>query len=402
MQPGERVYTLLEWSLRLDESKTYSFILVGGSYTRSSGRQKGRVWFLQPISKSWEVYNVNEGRSTGFEEPVYALALWDEVTYVTCSGSFVYVYRFAPEDVKWRRLCKPLRISSIGIHVSISQPRIYVSTAQDSLVVLSLTPDDEDDEYQHRLQFDYAAPRADALLNHISPHIQTPVGDGAARGSSLTIATTKYGQVIGLQETSAKAVASNETPQGGSSNIVFEAQLPRSLTRIRQSNTRPPWKQLPRNGILASNLVGCATDGSLVGITLLSDDLFRRLCWLQQLCEWSSHICPHARSSYQSPHILEITDSRAQRAMPIGLSAGGTSEILMSSPQSRVSGRHINGDIFARLQQRGGSAMLKSILHEVAARDDRAGEWVKEHLQEELEAVDEVMGLLGPLLECCI
>ena len=55
LQPGERVYALLEWSFQ-KFGKTYSSIMVGVSYTRqkSDGKlqQKGRISFLQPSNRN--------------------------------------------------------------------------------------------------------------------------------------------------------------------------------------------------------------------------------------------------------------------------------------------------------------------------------------------------------------
>lgn len=55
LSPGQRVYALLEWSFRLDENKSYSFILAANSRRRSDGSLVGQITFLQPINRSWKV-----------------------------------------------------------------------------------------------------------------------------------------------------------------------------------------------------------------------------------------------------------------------------------------------------------------------------------------------------------
>ena len=101
LQPGERVYALLEWSFTVGGDKKYSFILVGGSYVRSNGTQRGRVTFLQPINKSWEIADAKEGRHSAFEAPVYSLALYDEMTYIACFGQYISLQRFSVDEKKW-------------------------------------------------------------------------------------------------------------------------------------------------------------------------------------------------------------------------------------------------------------------------------------------------------------
>ena len=139
MRPGDRVFALLEWSFKLSEDKTYSFLLVGGSYVKSSGSQRGRITFLQPINKSWEVVDVKEGRSMSFDAPVYAMALHDGHTIVACIGQYINVLRFSAEKRKWEQASAPIKLASVGISVSVSLGVIYVATAEDSLISLTLT-----------------------------------------------------------------------------------------------------------------------------------------------------------------------------------------------------------------------------------------------------------------------
>lgn len=389
MQPGERVYALLEWSHRPSEDKVYSYILVGGSYIKSSGSVRGRITFLQPTNKSWVVVDVHEGRKTNFDAPVYALALYDDTTYIACIGHTVVAYRFSVEDRKWKAICRPHQLTSPGVHLSVSASFVYISTAEDSLVKLELMERPWRQETSWRIVA--SSPRADSSISHLTFTSQDPL---QTTESSLTLTSTKTGKILGLRHSQGDG-----SGQPNVNELVFEATLPRSLTRIRKCSTRPPWKAAPPSSVLFTDIIGTAADGTLVGVALLDKHAWRRLSWLQRLCEWSEELSPY---SFQEPlyRISERGFARDERAMPLGLSGSSEGQMLMRTSRRKEADGHIDGDVIARLLEKGGAEMLKKIIRLVAERNDRAGEWMRTHLNEELEAVDEVVDLIEGVLDC--
>ncbi|KAK3681163.1 hypothetical protein LTR37_020985 [Vermiconidia calcicola] len=395
MQPGERVYALLEWSFKLSEDKTYSFIVVGGSYTRRDGSVRGRITFLQPVNKSWRVEGVKEGQSIKFDGPVYALASIGDLIFIVCTGHTVVAYEFATQERKWEQLCAPFKIASPGIHLSTNGMTVYISTNDDSLVTLELVSRLEggapaNPEYDFELVAQTTAPRPDTSLHHLVPELQN-LSDDSTSQSSISLTTTKHNQLLGLKH--------SFFTHANSAEILFEARLPRSLTRVRQCNIRPRWKASPPAGVLVDNIIGCAADGTLMGVALLDDKLWRRLSWLQRLCEWSEELSPH---SFQTPaySVGEGNYVRDERAMLIGFASDG--EVVMRTSKPRVHDGHIDGDVLVRLLKKGGGGgveMLKRVVRDVAAREDQAGEWMRRHLDEELGAVDEVVEVLRCLLD---
>ncbi|KAK4541683.1 hypothetical protein LTR36_007827 [Oleoguttula mirabilis] len=401
LQPGQRVHALLEWSFRLDESKSYSFVLVGGTRIRSDGSQGGFVTFLQPINRSWEVVDVKvQDGSRGirkFDAPVYALALWDELTYVVCYGQYIMLYRFLVKERRWVEVCAPYRLASPGVFVTVAAPLIYVSTMADSLVTLELrlcqtVNNDRDagaDGRLPKLVPVSMGPQAHECLSHLILQPNTP--------DALALLSTKNGRIIGLTSPSH---TSDARPRRHSADILFEARLPRSLTRVRQSDVRPKWKPASPPGVLTDNLIGTAPDGTLVGLALLDGKLWRRLFWLQRLCEWSEHLSPH---SFQTP-AYDATDVgyiRDERALPIGLSTANEQgdEIVLRTMNSGPEDMHINGDILACILQPGGAEKLRHIIERTAEREDWIGEWVGDHLGAEMAVVDEVVELLQTVLD---
>ena len=384
LQPGERVYALLEWSFQ-QNGKTYSCIMVGGSYVRqrSDGQQqqKGRISFLQPRNRNWQVESVNESRPTTFDEPVYALALYDELTYVVCTGSQVQLSRFDTEVSKWEQICAPIRLANKGISITVSGALIYISTASEGLITLRLNHSpsrNENGTFPYSLTAIAQPPRADRPLNHTIVPITADV--------NLALVTTSGQQLLGLTSPSPTATTRHRTA------LLFEAQLPRSINRIKQGSVRPLWAPAPPPGVLASNIVGLSTDGSVTGISIIDEALWRRLFWLQRVLEWDPHFSPHAPEFPIYGVNAESSESLKgrMRGLPIGFSSGSTAEIaLFSRDDIRQEGdRHIDGDVLARVLQPGGTENLRAALRTLAQRNDRIGEWVEEHLDEQLAEVE--------------
>ena len=388
LQPGERVYALLEWSFQ-QNGKTYSSIMVGGSYIRQKSdgqqRQKGRISFLQPRNRNWQVESVNESRSITFDDPVYALALYDELTYVVCTGSQVHLSRFDTEVSKWEQVCAPFRLANKGISITVSGALIYISTASEGLITLRLTHSpsrNEDGNFPYSLTAIAQPPRADHPLNHTIIPLATDV--------NLALVTTSEQQLLGLISPSPNATTRHRTA------LLFEAQLPRSINRIKKGSIRPLWAPAPPPGVLASNMVGLSTDGSLTGISIIDEALWRRLFWLQRVLEWDEHFSPHAPEFPIYGVDVECSESLKGRArgLPIGFVSGSTAEIaLFSRDYIRQEGdRHIDGDILARVLQPGGTENLRAALRTLAERGDQIGEWVEQHLEEQLAEVEGIVG----------
>lgn len=387
LQPGERVNALLEWSFQ-SKGKPYSFILVGGSYARHGSTEKrGRIAFLQPTIRNWEVEGVKETSSTKFTDPVYALALYDEMTYVACTGCFVLLSRF--DDGRWRNVCAPLKLANNGVSISVTGTLIYVSTSDHGLITLRLDrlpSRDGDGEYPYRITLIAQPPRADDPLSHTILALNSD--------SNLALLSTKDKMLLGLTSPSPDVTERHRT------RLLFEAQLPRSIARIKQGSTNPLWNSDPHQGVLSSNLVGLSTDGSMTGIAILDEALWRRLFWLQRVLEWDKYLSPHAPEIPNYGTDAEDYEGR-ERGLPIGLASDSRDEIALFSADDigPAGDRHINGDVLARVLQPGGKEKLVHALKNLAQRSDWVGEWVERHLDREIGEVEgvleEVRALVG-------
>ena len=384
LQPGERVYALLEWSFQ-QCGKTYSFIMVGGSYIKSRSEEtKGRIAFLRPSNRNWQVESVNEARPTLFDEPVYALTLYDEMTYVVCTGTSVRLSRFDTDESKWEVICASLTLAEKGTSITVSGALIYISVANEGLITLrleQLPSRDDDGTYPYRLHHVAQPPRVDRPLGHTILSL--------ASDTDLALVTTIDSKLLGLTSPSSSDSARHRTA------LLFEAQLPRSINRITQGSTRPLWRPTPPPGVLASNIVGLSTDGSVTGISIIDEKLWRRLFWLQRVLEWDKCFTPHALEYSTYGVDAECSESlrgRA-RALHIGFTSGSTAEVaLFSTDGIRLEGdRHIDGDVLARVLEPGGAESLSATLRALAQRKNKIGEWVEEHLEEQLAEVERVV-----------
>lgn len=394
LQPGEKVYALLEWSFQ-QKGKTYSFIMVGGSFIKQSTpkpKEKGRIAFLQMSSnRQWEVENVKEARSTTFDDPVYALALYDEMTYVACTGDRVLLSRFDAEERKWENICAPLKLADKSTSVSVSGTLIHLSTAGEGLITLRLDhlpSRDENGKYPYRLTIVAQPPRADRPLDHTVLSL-TP-------DTNFALVATKTRSLLGLTS------PPPNSPDPHRTHLRFEANLPRSLVRITQGSTRPFWRSTPPPGVLASNIIGLSTDGSITGIAILDEPLWRRLFWLQRVLEWDKHFSPHAPGIPVYGTDVESSGSFSGRArgVPVGFAVGSKDEfaLFVDGDVNRENDGHIDGDVLGRVLVVGGEERLMRALRGLAERDDVVGTWVGGHLEEEIEAVKGIVGEVRTLV----
>ncbi|SMR62728.1 unnamed protein product [Zymoseptoria tritici ST99CH_3D1] len=399
LQPGERIYVLLEWTIRQQsDGKKHTFILVGGQYVSSSGKYRGRITFLQPVSRNWEVKEVREMSNKIFGDPVYSMCMYDSKTYVACSGNSVFLYQLS-DRMSWDQRCPAYRLNSPGVHITVetdtSQRRIIVvSTVQDSLVILHLTPTG--------LVPISMGPVAQNSLSHYTLPPNSPLYTTHIDTiDHLTLLTTKTSQLLGLA-----APKTTTTPNRNYTSLqtLFSAPLPKSLTRLVPSSV-PTHRGPSPAGVIHPKLAGCATDGSLFGILLIDEHLWRRLTWLQKLISWSEDLSPH---SYLSPTYTTDAEEEGEmdyvpRVLPIGLQnyggngGGEADEVVMHASTTREEDMHVDGDVLGRVLRKGGVEAVRKVLEDVSVKEDAVGGWVRTNLEREMENLEEIVELVRKL-----
>lgn len=397
LQPGECVHALLQWTLHTESDKTYTHILVGGSYISSrSHTRRGKVTFLQPaMSSKYVLREVKEGRNDDikFEGEVTALALYDDLTFVACAGNEVHFRRLDLEVKTWQQRCAPFKLASAGLNMTVRDGYILITQAQDSMLTLRLINRADGQGGAREVLVPVAmGTRADILLNHLV----LPTQSGSTRPESITLASTKYAKVLGLtcpntSEHDFKGSAAGPT----SSHLLFEAHLPRSITKFVVSN--PPTRKGPAPlGIISDRVCGSSTDGALTSFAVIQPELWRRLFWLQRLVEWSSTLSPHSFTSppYSSGEGRLVASTRA---VPVGLGHGGMAIVALQTPSSPLEDLHIKGDVLRRVLEDGGEEAVRQVMIAMMEKEDAVSSWMKANIEEELKALKEIVGTVKML-----
>ncbi|KAK4963843.1 hypothetical protein LTR66_012624 [Elasticomyces elasticus] len=484
MQPGEQVYALMPWAYAEAQSrKKYFFIVVASGITDSSGRESGSVSFLQPKAESvgGRIVDVKLGKRTSFSAPVYAIAPYLELGYVACSGSSLVVYRFSPDEKRWVKLCEH-RLASAGVCVTASPPFIQVTTNADSLLVFELLTTDTTalptanpsgngtsskhtlrpvgmDSVQrygmHHLPIFLSPeppppqpqPRTDTTaedpLNQL-PNPNTTTTTTLQETPSFTLLTTKSATLTGLLHPS-PTTPTSPRPTPNTTPTLFTAHTPRSLTRLRRADARPPWKPRSVPGVLDDRIIGVASDGTVVGVAVLEEALWRRLSWVVRLCKRAglagSGVGRGGAGGFgrrygggdlgegDHDYYDEVDDVRdlpmgffGQAASDLPDYRGGNAAASASWPQQRrqqvhPDALHIDADILQRLldvgnssspsttnsdssssstNESGPASLLRTILLRAAKQADPLGRYLAAHLEQEsrMELLEEVVGVV--------
>lgn len=385
LDPGDEVYALLEWTHRAIEDKLHSIILVGG-LCDAPRNPRGRISFLRPDMHKTDT-GVHASRPLMFDAPVYALALYDTLTFIACHGTDVSAFQFDAKNRKWRKLCESFRLSSRGSVVSCNAPWIYITTSSDGIVCLALK---ERSNAQASFQCDLvplsASPCAALGVSHLAV-------DGTD-DAGLIMMSTKDRRLLGMSLVKPDLLAPGHP---ASLEIAFEVNLKQSIIRLRRGDFRPRWKQKLPQGVLTDNVVGACTDGSVIGLFAIDEMLWRRLFWLQRLIEWSSNSIG-AGSMYETVDDNVLGEARD---LPIGLGSGHSTILLYSPYGHRNKGgdMHIDGDLLAAFLRHGGSAAVHALVMKAAQRQDDVGSWMREHLEAETAAIAECVLTANSVLD---
>lgn len=348
------------------------------------------------------------------------------------------------------------RLNSPATNISAEGDIIFVTTAADSMVVLAVKADVLEsighDSGQHVGQSHVTLPlhpqmedSEDTVMLNDNAVEMDPV--------NLAIMTTKYATVRGFLTPSPSKLTHGKTMP-----IFFHAKLQQSLTRIRRANIRPLWKPQPPAGMQDAEIVGTATDGTVVGLALLDAELWAKLRWAQILCqraeicrlvadrermpEFATYGAPEiynkrhwldgvdrslpfqhngqlyidasavpAEAEHMYTEVVEMPerDKHARNQFqnwqdyvngvdPMGF-AEYEGELRTNASAVPPEKMHIDGDILQRLIDRGGERLLGILLREEARRSDKVGLFVARHLQTELDAVPGVIDVIERALD---
>ncbi|OCL13256.1 hypothetical protein AOQ84DRAFT_118277 [Glonium stellatum] len=379
--PRERVYALLDWTYDDGTGKKYGFLIVGTGYP-DGDNQKGRMLFLRTHVEGNGKVSFYPAKIRDLDRPVYAISTYKENRLVFTSGDSLHIDEFSVEDKRLVPVCKQ-KLTSAGIQITTSPPLIYVSTSQDSVLAFELKSTPSGHTFLDTLFSDGGSR---ASLHHLvvpislaevragkRPHQDispksTPKSPTSTKNRTLVLISDKSSSLTGLIQPVSRTLRS-------AAPTVFEASLPRSVTRLRRGAIRPPWRSIyspstnasvtARNGysplpngkssissklassqsvpgVLVDDIIGTATDGTLFAFSVLDEPAWRFLKFLENLL--------HAKESFKTSPDFRVEN---------GGKGSITRRDVDPEPDPRGYGQatayHISGDALASLLEGHGS-----------------------------------------------
>ncbi|PZD35183.1 MMS1-N domain containing protein [Pyrenophora tritici-repentis] len=345
---AERVYSMVEWQFVNEEGKRYSFIIVGTGIQISSTSQSGRRLIFNTGKHGSKL---EQQKASTYSDPIYSIALWDNQTIISIIGKTLSIDRFSEPDGRWYQRGK-LDLPSPGVHVSVNRPFIYVSTLKHSHLCYRVSETTRPGYFDLALEFSDSAARSCA--RHLV--MEVPNANVALDNNRFVLLTDKNsGSITGLYQPPALAYSN-------ASATLFEACLPRSVVRLDRGDIRPPWRRPNPNGkvigVLADDIIGACTDGTIFALAILSQPARHLLRLLQNLIEVKatrSGAHQHATVKPRSGDIFKVLMNNTPGNQHGGILIRDVDpRHLEQNSQRGQRHKHIDGDLLKRWLDEGG------------------------------------------------
>ncbi|KAF2732721.1 hypothetical protein EJ04DRAFT_544502 [Polyplosphaeria fusca] len=290
LKNSERVHSIVEWIYIGDKEKKYYFVVLGTGIKEAPGREVGRRIFLK-IGKE----GIVQQKESTYGEAVRSIAVLSTSYIVMVVGNMLFLEQYSASRFQ-RVAAKEMPAPGINVTVAAHTSHsffVYVSTSNDSLVCYSISLHPEEPRTFEQL---FSDGKSRASLHHMALTLPTSSTQNFVRPdpspdrpdkTTLVLVTDKNCNIAGLFHPPTRTHSSATT-------TLFEATLPRSVTRLARANIRPPWRRtirpgqtspLPIPGVLADDIVGSCTDGTIYSFSLLSLPAVRLLKIIQYLIE---------------------------------------------------------------------------------------------------------------------
>lgn len=307
-RPGEMPLGIIEWFPPRNDEVFHVFVVNTFQQQPRPDQPSGRIYlFKKSASRTLVVKKVIEK-----EAPVYALTPYGRHSLLYACGSDLCLHSLILNSGSsgWKfGECMTVPLFSQALYISVDEPWVYVSTSGSSLFIFKVVAHNRLD-----LQF------VDEISRSNMFHLVIP--------QRSLVVTCQTGRTI----TGAWVPPKGEGT--ASTSTVFQARLPGSITRLHGIHP-PPWKHDldSEDSIIA---VGSLIDGSFFQLSILDENAWRLLAFIQTLALRSPGFCPFVNpiETYRRP--LE--------------------------PSTDPLDMHINGDIIRRILERGGESSLIELM----------------------------------------
>ncbi|KAL8896943.1 MAG: hypothetical protein Q9207_007469 [Kuettlingeria erythrocarpa] len=306
----ERCLGLLEW-LPTNGDDPYRILVVNTVIGQPAGEEAtGRLLLFSLTMDRAGKVNLNLKKRIDKDAPVWCVAPYGNTSLVYACGDDIVLQKL---DMSTKHFEAPSKITlrCRATHISVSDSQVFVSTRGSGCHTFCV-----DDDGKLQLLCADASGRSDIY------HLKIPT-------MSLVLSTDNECRVAGLWQDARGQL-------GRTAPLVFEANLPGSITRLREV-PRPLWQRvLPK--VRPTIIVGASENGAIYQFSLLDEHAWRLLAFIQNITLRDPRVCPYPSPLVHEQHI-EPRDVDVQKQ-----------------------NRHINGDILDRLLRRGGARLLGEML----------------------------------------
>ncbi|KAL9578292.1 MAG: hypothetical protein Q9212_005809 [Teloschistes hypoglaucus] len=306
--PGETILGVMDWYPTDGENK-YHMIVVHTRMERQPGRDVGGRLLLFTLDKN-EVseLKLTLKRSIEKESPVWSVVAYDHSSLIYGCGDVLVIETLDMSSRKFR-FANRVGLRSAASQISVRGREIHVSTMSSG-------------HHIFRLERGHLEPKfAGASARTGTRHLCMP--------ESLVITSDLECRIAGLWQPPHPRL-------DRTAPTVFEAVLPRSITRLCQME-KSVWRKK------SQAIIGSCEDGTIYQLAILSEQQWRLLAFIQNMVMRDGRICPYARAPV---HEGQIEPSSTKKE-----------------------NMHINGDILLRFIERGGQSLLAEMLQKTPNAD---------------------------------
>lgn len=326
-QPGEKFLGMMEWFPR-DGSKEFHMLVVHTMIEYTGEKTPtGRLLFFQLNKNQTGNVIMIFKKAHDLQAPVFAVVPYGSSSLIYGCGKELYLHELELSERKWKTPTT-FSLRSRGTHISAHAPFIFVTTASESLAVLRVEETEKDKRRTTKILFNYS----DEVSRDGIFHLALPE-------SGVILTSSKDCTVSALWMPPDRRISN-------CLSTIFAANFPGSVTRMRQLNrpvrlTRMLNKETV-DGRRSDPILASTTDGTFYQMYLLNEPSWRLLRFIVNMAKRNPIICPYLDTyerrprDAQRPHIEPSSDNKRHR--------------------------HVDGDILARILDRGAEEMLEEML----------------------------------------
>ncbi|XPT01219.1 hypothetical protein M3J09_010359 [Ascochyta lentis] len=362
---AERVYSILDWPFEDDRGKKYNLVIVGTGIETGSGKETGRRLIFNLGQRGSKLSLQKEST---YPHPLYCIALFNSRATVSVIGKLLSFDEFDAELGRWfNRGSKEL--PSPGIHITVSDSMIFVSTLQHSHLCYGIRRFNDS-------RVDIEQVFTDSRERSCTHHLVLPANDlqhnSAMEGKSLVLITDKKSATVsGLYH-------SGEVPFKNAATTVFEACLPRTVIRLQRGDVRPTWRRPSRfnkrsdrlQGVPIDDIIGACSDGTIYAFSILSESARHVLRLLQNLIEYKLARDPARQFTivkHRSGDIFDVLMNGADGAQDGAIRARDVDPRHREREVAAPTNSHVDGDVLLHFFDGGGD--LQDLLSTLAGPD---------------------------------